>query len=318
MQRVLMTGACGFLGTNFLSYCKKNVDRNDLNIIPLTSKNIEGYRCVLYDDAASGSNQRTFSAESFKNAKIPGIDVVLLMGAYVEHGEKERIVYNHISSINNIVYLLEHLPNVPKKIVFISSVAVYGFTQDGIYTKGEMPVVTEETPVNPKRTYALSKVICERYVEEWAKEHNCQSVILRLGSMYGKERRFYNFLGTCVSCAKNKATMDMFAPLEKTWNFVYVDDVSKWIINAIKSDNLASPINLCSSHLCKTQEVLDIVSEVYPDFSYKINSNHVQTGQDRLFDSTVREKYLGKEDFDLKSGLMRIVSEDVGEGDKNA
>ena len=318
MINVLMTGAQGFLGANFRSYYERNVDKKEINLFPITSKNIEGYSCVLYDDAATGSNQRTFSSESFKNAKIPAIDVVLLMGAYVEHGEKERIVYNHISSINNIVYLLEHLPNVPKKIVFISSVAVYGFTQDGIYTKGEMPVVTEETPVNPKRTYALSKVICERYVEEWTKEHNCEAAILRLGSMYGKERRFKDFLGTCVSCAQNKTTMDMFAPLEKTWNFVYADDVSKWIINAIKNDNLVSPINLCSSHLYKTQEVLDIVSEVIPDFSYKINSAHVQTGQDRLFDSAVREKYLGKEDFDLKSGLMETVSEDVGEGGINA
>jgi nucleoside-diphosphate-sugar epimerase len=78
---------------------------------------------------------------------------------------------------------LLHLLRVfrPKKIILSSSCAVYGDTR--------MLAALPSTPLNPISVYALSKVISERILQQWAEETRNSAVVLRLGNLVGRGSR---------------------------------------------------------------------------------------------------------------------------------
>lgn len=297
-MNILLTGATGFIGSNFLLYLKKNNCKD--TFVLLTSERIDGYKCVLHKDYE-------FSVNDFYEAGIEKIDAVILLGAYVEKSRNEpEQTRKHLSSINNVDYLLHHLPNIPKKVIYCSSIAVYGFDSTISYRPETNILYDEETPTNPIRTYALSKLLGERLVEEWGRENGCDVQILRIGSVYGPGRRFYNFLGTAVNCVIDHKNMSMFAPPNQMWNFVYAEDVAGWILNSVHIRDNCGVINLTSSVNYTSIEVCEAVKQVWNSFRYDIITDIQYKGQDKAFDSRKREKCLGTETVSLIEGLKII------------
>ena len=231
--------------------------------------------------------------------------MVLMLGGHVEKPGDDvgRTVRDHLLSVTNAEYLLEHLPCVPKKIIFCSTIAVLPWDDNA-------PVVkyTEEfeTGKNVSRTYALVKLLQERLVKEWAKENRCSCQILRIGTVYGPKRDFCNFLGSCLRSLRKGITMDMYAPLQQMWNFVYVNDIARWICRACNILDEERTVNLVSDRNYTTQLVLDTIKDVWPEFNYNIRRTKRFTGQHKAFDSSFRNEILGNEEYDLLSGLKEI------------
>ena len=68
---------------------------------------------------------------------------------------------------------------VPKAIVFISTVAVYGCDFGDL--------ITEEHPLNGKTPYAKSKIMAEDFLTEWCRKNNVVLGILRPSLLAGKD-----------------------------------------------------------------------------------------------------------------------------------
>lgn len=304
-MNILLTGATGFLGSNFLRWWR-TCSRAD-NLVLLTSRDVDGFPCVLH---------KGFSFESgdFLSAGIEAIDAVILLGAYVEHGKEPGIVRKHISSLNNIDYTLNHLPNIPQKVVYCSSIAVYGFDASVPYT-GQTPLHTEESPLLPSRkAYALSKCMGERLVQEWCSENDCACQVLRLGAVFGPGRRFADFLGSAVAAAKEGKTFSMYAPIDQRWNYVYIEDICRWLLAAVKLTEQPGIINLTSSANYTSVEVLEKVKEAVPTFQWAPKKEIEPRGVDKAFDSTKRERYLGMEEWSLAAGLKKVCMNPGADG----
>ena len=297
-MNILLTGGSGFIGSHLLKYIQ-SVSCTD-NIILLTSRKIEGFTCILHHNYC-------FSKKDFTDAGIDRIDVVLLLGAYVEKQRGEaHCAQKNISSINNLIYLLENIPGIPKKIIYCSSISVYGFDSKSLYIKNPA-MYNEMTRIAPVRTYALSKALGERFVEEWARERQCDFLILRIGVTYGTNggngRGALDFLGMAIHCAVTGTELSMYASPEQIWNFVCVLDVVKWIFSAIFLDDDTELINLTSSYNYTSLEVCEIIKKVWPDFRYRVITDRIYKGNDKAFDSSKREQLLGEETYPLLDGL---------------
>jgi nucleoside-diphosphate-sugar epimerase len=120
---------------------------------------------------------------------------------------------NHLGTLN----LLKSLENnIPERIVYISSVSVYGVTS-GV-------LLNEDTPLLAKDPYGLSKINAEVEIIKWSKKNNVKYTILRLplivgykppgnlGSMYKAiEKRYY----ANISGGKSKKSMVMAVDVAK-------------------------------------------------------------------------------------------------------
>ena len=118
--------------------------------------------------------------------EVPPIDThfdVVLHAAGKAHTvpktEAEKQVYYDVN-YQGTVHLCTALEKagVPKALVFISTVAVYGCE----FGEG----ITEEHPLNGISPYAESKIMAENYLTEWCKRHGVLLGILRPSLLAGK------------------------------------------------------------------------------------------------------------------------------------
>ena len=161
MDKLLFTGASGFLGHN---------------VRPILEKTYEVHTIGLTDE----------DDIKFNLAKaVPPIsthyDVVLHAAGkahMVPRTEEEKKVFYDVN-YQGTVNLCEALEKVgaPKSLVFISTVAVYGCDT------GEL--ITEEHPRNGVTPYADSKKMAEDYLTKWCADHGVVLGILRPSLLAG-------------------------------------------------------------------------------------------------------------------------------------
>lgn len=162
MKRLLFTGGTGFLGKN---------------IMPLLMEKYEVVTCGITPDDAIQANLAK-EAPKFDQH----FDIVLHAcgkAHVVPKTEAERQAFfdvNYQGTVN-LCSALEKV-GVPKALVFISTVAVYGCEYGNL--------ITEEHPLNGGSPYAKSKIMAEKYLTEWGKKHNVVLGILRPSLLAGK------------------------------------------------------------------------------------------------------------------------------------
>lgn len=162
MYKLLFTGASGFLGSNILPILDKiyNVDT-----IGLTDND----------------NIKSNLAKEIPRLNIQYDYVLHAAGKahYVPKTEEEKQVFYDVNyqGTVNLCKALE-ASGIPKAIVFISTVAVYGCEF------GEL--ITEEHPLEGTSPYAKSKIMAEQYLTQWCSEHNVVLGILRPSLLAGK------------------------------------------------------------------------------------------------------------------------------------
>ena len=163
MNKLLFTGASGFLGYNILPILNKEYEvvhtmglgqEDDIKInlakeVPLINTH---YDIVLHACGKAHVVPRT--------------------------PEEEKAFYDvNYEGTRNLCKSLERA-GVPKALIFISTVAVYGCES------GEL--ISEDHPLNGDSPYAKSKIMAEEYLTTWCKEHNVVLGILRPSLLAGK------------------------------------------------------------------------------------------------------------------------------------
>lgn len=91
--------------------------------------------------------------------------------------EVQQFIDVNVQGTENLLKGFGESNFLPKQIVFISSVAVYGLE------KGEG--ITEDYPLKGSSPYAKSKIAAESIVQKWAAEYKVPSLIFRLPLIAG-------------------------------------------------------------------------------------------------------------------------------------
>lgn len=163
MEKLLFTGGTGFLGRN---------------IRPMLER--------MYDVTTCGiASENRIKANLAKEVPIldKHYDVVLHAcgkAHMVPKTEEERQAFfdvNYQGTVN-LCTALEKI-GVPRAVVFISTVAVYGCEYGDL--------ITEEHPLEGKTPYAKSKIMAEEYLTEWCKKNNVVLGVLRPSLLAGKD-----------------------------------------------------------------------------------------------------------------------------------
>ena len=163
MEKLLFTGGTGFLGQN---------------VMPLMKQQYDVTTCGITDEDMIKANLAK---------EVPALpdhyDIVLHAAGkahLVPKTEEEKQAFYDVNCIGTI-HLCDALEKagVPKALVFISTVAVYGCEF------GEL--ITEEHPLEGTTPYADSKIQAEKYLTKWCKEHDVVLGILRPSLLAGRK-----------------------------------------------------------------------------------------------------------------------------------
>ena len=162
MEKLLFTGGTGFLGKN---------------VMPILTQKYEVSTCgITPDDMIKANLAKEVPALSER------YDVVLHAcgKAHVvpkTEAEKQAFYDVNYQGTVNLCSALEKA-GVPKAIVFISTVAVYGCEYGNL--------ITEDNPLEGTSPYAESKIMAEKYLTEWCAKNGVILGILRPSLLAGK------------------------------------------------------------------------------------------------------------------------------------
>jgi nucleoside-diphosphate-sugar epimerase len=290
-MNILITGATGFIGRNLLKSFESNSKYKNYEIVLLTSQKIIGYKCVMHNDY-------TFSKEDFNKIGINKIDILIHLGAFTPKDSlNANRVKESIANIVNTEYLLKNLPSIPKKIIYTSTIDVYG-TVTGI--------ITEEVLTVPNSLYGQSKLFTEKMLEVWTKENNVILQILRIGHIYGEgEEAYKKILPITINRILENKMPIIYTNGKEKRSFLYVNDCCNILIRSIDLDEYVEPINVVSNKSISIIELVNIIIKISgkiikPIVKYEnINTN------DFIFNNDKMVKYLGKENIPLEEGIMK-------------
>jgi nucleoside-diphosphate-sugar epimerase len=160
-MNILLTGSTGFLGKIILRHLSKS------NKICGLSRNGSDYNYFLEKHVPKFNLQ---------------FDLVIHAAGKAHNRSKEPQDKSefHVVNVIGTQNLLEGLvkSGIPKYLVFISSVSVYGKDFGG--------GIDENAPLLAKNPYGLSKIQAEQISLDWCKKHNVICTILRLPLLVGK------------------------------------------------------------------------------------------------------------------------------------
>ncbi len=161
MERLLFTGGTGFLGKN---------------VMPLLTQRYEVTTCGITPDDMIKANLAKVVPE------LPEKYDVVLHACGKAHvvpktdAEKQAFYDVNYQGTINLCKALEEV-GVPKALVFISTVAVYGCEYGDL--------IDEEHPLNGISPYADSKIMAEKYLTEWCERNGVILGILRPSLLAG-------------------------------------------------------------------------------------------------------------------------------------
>lgn len=192
-----MIGASGFVGTRLLDLLKESSNHE--------LKNIDLLPSPFFPEVTTFGDVRE---QSQMDKELAGADCVVLLAAQHRDDVSPVSLYYDTNVGGMEVTLRAMEKNGIKRIVFFSSVAVYGLNKEN---------PNEEHPADPFNHYGKSKWEAEQVLQEWYKSHPDWNInIIRPTVIFGERNRgnVYNLLKQIaggkflmVGDGKNKKSM---------------------------------------------------------------------------------------------------------------
>lgn len=177
-MRIAMIGASGFVGTRLLYLLREEPEKYDC-------KNVDLLPSHFFNDLTTIGDVRS---QEQMDRELSGADVVILLAAQHRDDVSPVSLYydTNVGGMETTLRAMEK--NGCKRIIFFSSVAVYGLNKKN---------PDENHPADPFNHYGKSKWQAEQVLQKWYESHSDWNIdIIRPTVIFGERNRgnVYNLL----------------------------------------------------------------------------------------------------------------------------
>jgi len=321
-KRWLITGGCGFIGTNLV----RNLVSKGKYFIRIVDNLSVGTREDLakvckFSEKQKVKSEKTSSIlpqveliigdildEQFAIKMIQGVDVIVHLaagtgvGPSVENPRRDMEV-NAIGTFN-MLEAARHR-NV-KKFVFASSGAPLGEAK---------PPMHEELAPHPISPYGASKLAGEAYCSVYYGTFGIETTTLRFGNVYGPRSGHKNsVVAKFIRQAIHGETLEIYGDGKQARDFIYIDDLIQTILLAATREGIGGEtFQIATNTETTVSELVDTLLPILANSGFNdINVRHCKPrlGDVRrnFSDTSKAQKMLGwKARVDLSDGLRRTV-----------
>jgi len=293
---VVVTGGCGFIGSNLVERLVK-----------------DGYSVVVLDNLHTGSlkNIEGLDVEFFnepysKLAEIvPEAEVIFHLGIPSSSPMYKKNPKLVGEAINDAIDIFEYAKKIGCKVVYASSSSIYN---------GNQVPYREDMPVYVTDYYTECRYAIERIAKLYNVLFGVKSVGLRFFSVYGPKEEFKKQYANIVSQFLWSMRRDeppvIFGDGTQTRDFTHVFDVVDALLLAWKKDFECETFNVGTGVAHSFNEVVEILNrllgkKIKPIYKPNPIKNYVYH---TLADTTKAEKTLGfKAKISLEEGLRSLL-----------
>lgn len=248
-----------------------------------------------------------FSRKDVEGA-TKGVDFVLHLAAILllsSAKNPRRCLRDNIDGTYNLLDIISK--GRVKKLVFASSIAVYGDSQREV-------LMTEDYPFNNRSMYGASKIIGEQFCRIFQDMIGLRYIALRYSSVYGPKQHWQGLYPGLIMRALARIEMGLPPQIKGNGNevqdFVYVGDVARANVLALKSSVDDEAINIASGKATTLKELIDILIDLTnPGLNIEFLPIQEKTfNASRWISVEKARRLLGFEaTTDLKTGLKRLI-----------
>ncbi len=311
-MNILVTGGCGFIGSNFIHYMFETND--DVHIVNLDNLTYAGNRKNLASlEKKHGGDRYVFVHGDINNAelvtgimRVHEIDAIVNFAAesHVDRSISDPSVFitTNINGTQTLLEVARHLET--SKFVQISTDEVYG-------SLGPEGLFSETTPLAPNSPYSASKASADLLARAYHKTYGMPIVITRCSNNYGP----YQFPEKLIPLIFTNATKDESIPVYgdglNVRDWIYVRDHCKGVAMALENGKPGQVYNFGgNAEMANIDIVKTILKELGKPESL-ITYVKDRPGHDRRYamDFTLATKELGwTPDHDFASGIKETIA----------
>jgi dTDP-glucose 4,6-dehydratase len=277
-KTVLITGAAGFIGSNFLKYMFDKYTHYHFIVIDALTYAGSLEKIPTY---IQNSPRFEFIHDTITNEKV--VNVAMAKSQLVVHFAAETHVTRSIQNDALFFYtdvigtrvlmnaVVKHAKNV-ERFIHISTSEVYG--------TAEYIPMNEAHPLDARSPYAAAKVGADRLVYSYCCTFNVPAVIIRPFNNYGPGQHLEKLIPRLVTLAIKGEPLTIHGSGEQKRDWIHTSDMAKAIDSALHTKDFASikhqVINVGSGI---ATSVLDIAKIILKEFN--LSESHLQFVVDR-------------------------------------
>lgn len=295
-MRVIVTGGCGFIGSNLVERLVK-----------------DGYEVIVFDDLSTGNLKNIeglnvkFFSEPYQNIPVlvPDADLIFHLGMPSSSPMYKRKPDLVGRTINDAIAIFEYARERKCKVIYASTSSLYN---------GNEPPYREDMPIYVTDYYTECRYAIERLAKLYNILYGVKSVGLRLFSVYGPKEQYKGEYANIVSqflwLMKKDQPPIIFGDGTQTRDFIYVADVVEAFMLSAEKDFECEIFNVGTGIARSFNDVVDLINRILgksikPIYKPNPIKNYVYH---TLADTTKAEKMLGfKAKITLEEGIRDLI-----------
>jgi UDP-glucose 4-epimerase len=310
--RVLITGGAGFIGSQIADRLVEHERVGEVilldNMLRGTRRNVEG----LLASGRARLVEGDIRDRALLDRLFAGVDYVFHMAALritrCAENPREALEVMYDGTFNVVEACVAHKV---KKLVAASSASIYGMAS-------AFPTAEDHHPYNNRTLYGAAKAANELVYRAFADMSGLRYAAMRYFNVYGprmdREGKYTEVLIRWYDLIRRGEPPLIFGEGDQTMDFVFVGDVARANVLAMKADvtdevfNVASGVETSLRQLC-VAFLSAMGSRVEPKIvALPSERKAVEVGR-RLADVAKAERLIGfRAEVSLDEGLRRLVS----------
>jgi GDP-D-mannose 3', 5'-epimerase len=308
-ERVLVTGAGGFIGHHLTSFLKQSgywVRGVDLKY--------PEYEATQADEFIIADLRRWDATLEATRGVTEVYNLAANMGG-IGFIESNKALIMHDNVLINVHMLEAARQHQVQRFLYTSSACIYpGYLQ---HSPDVVPLKEEDAyPADPEDGYGWEKLFSERQCRHYFEDHGLQTRVVRfhnifgpLGTYDGGREKSPAAICRKVALANDGDEIEVWGDGHQTRSYCYIDDCVSGIYRLMRSD-FHHPLNLGQDRLISINELVDMVAAIA---GKRITKRHNLTApqgvRGRNSDNSLLRKTLHWEPaISLEEGLRRTYS----------
>ena len=233
MERLLVTGGAGFIGSNFVHHLVEHTD----------------YRVTVLDNL-------TYAASKESLAGLPEDRVQLVVGDIADEDTVDPLVAAHDAVVHyaaeshndnslndpspfirtNILgtyTILEAVRKHDKRLHHVSTDEVYGDLE-----LDDPKRFTEDTPYNPSSPYSASKAGSDHLVRAWVRSFGLRATVSNCSNNYGHWQHIEKFIPRQITNVIDGIRPKLYGSGENVRDWIHADDHSSAVLTVLEKGRI--------------------------------------------------------------------------------